>query len=128
MAEDTLKGITEVLSNLRKLHDYSPKEIGRSLMEETQVEVKECQRRSPVLSGTMRDEIHAEGPKMDGKEITAIITTGQKSIDYALQQHEDTELIHAVGEAKFIEGPIMESAPHMAARVAHRLDFSGYKK
>lgn len=76
----------------------------------------------------MQSEIHAEGPTFEGKNITTMITTGPKSIDYALIQHEDLELLHTHGEAKFISGPLMESTPHMAARVAARIDMSNYKK
>lgn len=116
-----------MIANIRKLAEFAPDEFGRAQMAETQVEVKECQRRCPVDSGDMQSEIHAEGPFREGRRIITKIATGEKSADYALIQHEDLDLFHKVGEAKFIERPLMESAPHMAARIAARIDLTRYK-
>lgn len=118
MVSYTIKGIREATAQLRKVIENAPDEFGRALMVVAKQEAKECARRAPKDSGTMRDEIHAEGPIRNGRQIKAIVTTGPDSADYALIQHEDLDLFHKYGEAKFIERPLTESAPHMADRVA----------
>ena len=123
MINFSISGTMAMLSKIQKNNAYSPEAFGSALAKETDIEVKECQKESPVDSGDMRGEIHREGPFREGRRIWCEIQTGPKSIDYALQQHEDLDLFHPVGKAKFIEDPIKASAPHMGSRVAARIDF-----
>ena len=109
-------------SNVKQIAQRFPELVGKAQMAETEIEVKECQKECPVESGTMRDEIHAEGPEYSGKTIRTSISTGPKSAEYALIQHEDLELFHKQGGPKFIERPLRESAPHMMDRIAARID------
>lgn len=111
-----------MLNKLGKIRDGFNKEVGAALLAETKIEVKECQKESPVDSGDMRDGIHAEGPFFEGTRIYCIITTGPESEAYALIQHEDPDLDHPVGKWHFISDPLRASAPYMGARVAARID------
>jgi len=123
----TFTGANAMLAKINRLKGVSPDVFGNAMVKEGNVEVKECQRQCPVESGDMKDEIHVAGPFREGRTITIMITTGPKSEEYALRQHEDPDLVHRVGNWKFIEGPLMESAPHMAARIASRIDLKDGK-
>jgi len=124
MINFSISGTLDMLKKIQKINAYSPSEFGRALAKETDIEVLECKRQSPVESHDMQREIHREGPFIEGRRIWCEIQTGEKSIDYALKQHEDLDLFHSVGNAKFIEGPIKESAPSMGKRVAARIDLN----
>lgn len=92
-----------------------------ALKTELNIEVKEIKRRTPVLTGRLRDSVRIEGPTSTGKQVIAAILAGGPSIDYAVIVHEDLDAYHRVGEAKFIERTLNESAPYMADRLAARI-------
>lgn len=87
---------------------------------ETEVEAEECKRRCPVRTGNLRDTIHVTGPEVADNRIVTSIVCGGPAAPYAPAVHEDLEAFHPNGEAKFIEGPVRESAPFMKQRIARR--------
>ena len=116
-----------LVANLEEVRKRAKPEFGRAQREETEIEVQECQRRCPIdmreeapHPGLLRSTIHAEGPEVEGDVITTRIAT--KSIAwYGVFVHENLYAHHIVGEAKFIEGPLLESRPYMARRIASRV-------
>jgi hypothetical protein len=117
-------GAAAMMRNLRRLREQLPDEFGRALRQEAEVEATECKRATPVETGTLRGSIHAEGPFREGRKISASIVAGGAAEEYALIVHEDLDALHETGGAKYIERPLMESAPHMAERIAKRIDLN----
>jgi len=118
-------GADKMIQNLEKLIKFSPDEFARALAQEVEeVEVKECQRVCPKLSGDLADGIHMEGPQRNGKHIVCQIVTSQAQDEYALIIHEDPDLLHTNGEWKYIENPLKEAAPHMRERIGKRIDLN----
>jgi hypothetical protein len=107
-----------------RLRKRFPDEVGLALYQETQIELTEVKKRTPVDTGNLRASEHVEGPIRDGRTIYTLIVAGGPSAPYAIFVHEDPDAFHKVGQWKFIESVIMESAPHMAARVAKRIDLN----
>jgi hypothetical protein len=118
------RGADAMMANLTKLQAFSPDEFARAIYQEAQIEATECKRRTPVDTGALRASIVVEDPKREGRKISVAIVAGGPSVDYALKVHEDLEAFHSNGEAKFIERPLRESAPHMASRIAARIDLN----
>lgn len=129
---DFVGTVDVMLSRLKGLRNM-PMEAGAALRQETEIEATECKKRCPVwnsdrevppnvVPGTLRASIHAEGPEIERGSIKCWIVAGGAAEDYALTVHEDLEAFHKVGEAKFIEGPLNESAPTLLGRVAARID------
>jgi bacteriophage HK97-gp10 putative tail-component len=117
-------GADAMMAKLAKLQKFAPDEFARALKEETKPEVNECKKETPVEEGDLRDGIHMEGPFREGRRIYTQIVTDPKQDDYALKVHEDLEAFHTVGGAKYIERPLNASAPHMAERIAKRIDLN----
>jgi len=97
-------------------------EVRAAFYIETEVEVKEAKRRTPVDTGSLRASIHQEGPTRNGRTLVTLIAAGGPAAPYALYVHENLEALHPVGQAKYIESVIMESIPHLAARIGRRID------
>lgn len=124
----SLAGVQSMLKNLGKLPEEMSKDFGKALRQETEIEVTECKKETPVLQearkdrvpGALRGSLHAEGPFYKNGMITTDVVAGGPTIDYALVVHEDLDALHEVGGAKYIERPLQASAPHMADRVATR--------
>jgi hypothetical protein len=107
-----------------KIRDYArtfPDRAGAALRKETEIEATEARKRTPVDTGNLRGTVHAEGPERKGRTISCDVVAGSSSEDYAFIVHEDMDAHHRVGQAKYIESTINESAPHMLERVASRL-------
>lgn len=118
-------GATEIQARLAKIAANYPKRVGQAQRAETEIEATECRKRTPVDTNALRSSIHVEGPLYEGRSIRTAIVAGGPSAPYAVIVHEDLEAFHRVGEAKFIERPLNESAPHMAARIGRRVGLKG---
>ena len=110
------------LRDLRTLIRSAPDEVGRALFQETQIELNEVKRLTPVKTGALRASEIATGPFREGNKIWTEISAGGPTADYAFHVHEDMEAFHADGQAKYIEQPLRESAPYLAERIASRID------
>lgn len=95
--------------------------VGAALRAEAEIEMTEAKRRTPVDTGALRDSGHVTGPDVAAQEATVRLVFGGPAAPYALFVHENLEAFHRVGEAKFLERPLLEAAPHLADRVAARI-------
>lgn len=117
-----VKGLIEMRARLRKLKAKFPDEVGRALYTETQIELNEVKRRTPVDKGPLRASEFAPPPVREGRKISTRIVAGGPAAPYAIYVHEDPDAFHPVGQWKYIESVLMESRAHMAARVAKRIE------
>jgi HK97 gp10 family phage protein len=68
----------------------------------------QAQGAAPVDTGTLRASIQVEWVHVNGKSITAKVSTGGESSEYAIYQHEGTS--RGVPATKFLEGPLIQNA------------------
>lgn len=67
---------------------------------------------TPVLTGTLRNTLHVEGPQRDSRGVSIDIAAGGPSAPYAIKVHEDLNQQHPRGgKAKYLEDPLNELAP-----------------
>lgn len=119
-----VKGAAELAARLRTLATAIPVELGRALYQEALIEQKESMRRTPVLTNALRGSHVTTKPVINGREVTVSIEVGGSAAPYAIYVHENLEVDHPNGQAKFLESTINESAPFMAARLAKRIDLN----
>jgi hypothetical protein len=115
------RGTAQVAANLRTLVRAVPAAVGRALREEAEIEMTEAKERTPVDTGALRASGHVEGPDHQGRAISVDLNYGGPSAPYAVYVHEDLEAHHPVGQAKFLESTLLESAPHLPRRIAARV-------
>jgi hypothetical protein len=120
MAE--ILGEQELMRRLERIERNAPDEFGRALYQEALIEEKESRRRTPVDLGTLRASHETSRPKADSSGISVTISVGGPAALYAIYVHENLEAYHKVGQAKFLESTLMQSRPHMARRIANRID------
>ncbi len=85
-----LTGVDMLRSRLEALASALPQEIGAALYMEAQIEATESRRRTPVLSGALRDSHHVTQPEIVGDDISVMIQVGGVSAPYAIYVHEGT--------------------------------------
>jgi hypothetical protein len=119
-----LEGAAAFRARIAKLVKEVPLEVGRGLYQEGLVEQKESMRRTPVDTGALRASHETTLPTYEGRDISVKIQVGGPSAPYAVEVHENLEAHHEVGQAKFLESTLNESKPHMAERLAKRIDLN----
>ena len=113
--------VGEVLGNIKKLDHTIPLVAAAALYQEALVEQKKSMKRTPVDTGALRDSHQTSLPRRKGQNLEVTIKVGGPAAGYAVIVHEDMEAKHEVGEAKFLENTIKESAPSLLARIAKRM-------
>jgi hypothetical protein len=114
----TLKGTAAMQKKFSKIAKESPNEFLLAGLEEMKIERAEMQRRTPVDQGILRDSLTVEGANRR-HTVSISVTT---DVPYAPYVHENLEAFHEIGEAKFIESVLDESAPHLLKRIGRRID------
>jgi hypothetical protein len=123
-------GAAEMINTMKRIALKFPDKVMTALYQEAQIEVTEMKRRCPVDTtpnaphpGNLRNSIHAEPPERNGRTLSVTVATGVQA-PYAIYVHENPDAFHPVGEWKFMESVIKESAPHMGARIAARVNLN----
>ena len=99
------------------------KRVERALRLIMEVKRTEVVKRTPKDTGALRSTIHVEGPERSGRKVTCSIVAGGPAAMYAIVQHEDLTLKHTIGQAKYIESVILESARTMSRDIAALVKF-----
>jgi hypothetical protein len=110
-------GVGKVAANLTALTAKVPLVVQAALREEAEIEMTEAKKRTPVDLGALRSSGTVTTSR-SGTSVRAELGFGGAAAPYAIYVHEDLDAYHKVGDAKFLESTIRESAPHMPARVA----------
>lgn len=119
--EFQVAGLDALGSKLTGLYQQLVSQAGDALRAEAEIEMTKAKQRTPVLTGRLRASGHVTGPDVSGDETTVTLAFGGPAVEYALFVHENEEAFHHVGQAKYLESVLMESAPYLAQRVADRL-------
>ena len=110
-------GINGVNSALAKLAEQMPERAARSLNKLAEITMTDAKKRTPVQYGVLRRSGHVA--KYARKtDLTARLAFGT---EYAIWVHERTELRHKVGEAKFLEHAIQDTATFFREAIAFDL-------
>lgn len=115
-----IKGIAEFERKIRNAARTKSMQVGQAMKEEFEIEKLESMKRTPVDTGDLRDSHEVKGPIIRKDSIRVELHAGD-GLGYAVRVHEDLEAFHRVGQAKFMESTLNESAPYMLRRVAARV-------
>ncbi len=122
MADFILEGANRLEANFLTISTQAMKQIATAFYLEAQVNMAESKKRVPVDTGALRDSGFVDKPEFDGNKLSVKFGYGGGDVDYAIVVHEDLQAIHKVGQAKYLESVIMESAPYLLERVAERIN------
>lgn len=113
----TWTGDDEILKRLERLAGDYPKATAAALYE-TGLEVhRDAVLLTPVDHGNLRQSAYVAPPR-NMQDPTTEIGYGT---DYAVPVHERTEVYHRVGQAKFLETPIMRLRRVFAERLIRKI-------
>jgi len=123
-----LLGLEQMKANLLRAAAKFPALVEAALYQEAQIEMTESKRRVPVEHGILRGSGTVHRPTRSGRRISVMLSYGGPAEAYAIVQHERLDYLHPRGgQAKYLESVLNESMPHMAARLATRMDLNKVK-
>jgi len=120
----TVTGVSQMAGKLRSLSSQFPDAVAKAIYQEAQIEMTESKRRVPVDTGVLRASGFVQDPEKSGGNISVTLAYGGAASEYAVIVHEDLEAFHPIGQAKYLESVLKESAKYMAARIAKRVHFN----
>ncbi len=123
MAELTVQitGVHELLTNVERIAADLRERIAGAMVAEAETIMAEAKGLTPVDTGALRASGHVNPPDVTGDSVTVTMGFGGPAIDYAIFVHENLEAHHPVGQAKYLEQPLMASAKDLPARIAARV-------
>ena len=95
--------------------------LASAMADEADIIMEESKRRAPVDRGPLRASGVVLPPEKRGGSVSIEMGYGGAASAYALRQHEETSYRHTVGEAKYLERPVLEHAPKLAGNLAKRI-------
>jgi len=136
-----LKGVKEMERTLKEIARQFPDRVAAAIYTEAQIVMTESKRRCPVApgGGTLRASGKVHEPVRRGRNISVMMSYGGAASAYAIAVHETPSdydppswrmMYDQGGEIdwtsegtgpKFLEGPINEAMPEMAARIGQRI-------
>lgn len=118
-----VQGSGDLRKNLGKLIREMPKEVARAAFEEWRIEKFESMKITPWKTKALMHSHRVLTPEISRGKIYSGLSVGNDlTEDYAIPVHEDLDMHHPHGEAKFLEKTVRASAPFMAQRIATRVD------
>lgn len=125
-----MQGVKQMQALIGRKQAGLLRKAGAALFAEAQIEMAESKRRVPVDTGVLRASGYVNPPVagfgLGGGGVAGTVRVelgyGGPAEDYAVIVHEDLDAFHRVGEAKFLESVLNESAPFMAQRIAKRIN------
>lgn len=121
-----LFGRQEMQRKLLSVVKNADTRIGDALMAEMEIELQEVIKRTPKDTGALRESEKLIGPAIEGNSVVVLIIAGGPDAPYAMLVHEDLEMFHKVGQAKYLESVLMEARTFIGPRVAKRLKISDW--
>jgi len=129
MAQLNIKGADELKKLLSELAKQYPEIARAALYRQAEIRIMTPSKQYfvPVRDGHLRNSGHVVAEK-DQVKVTLGFggpagignsgPTNSQDVGYAIVQHENLDFAHAVGEAKYLEKPVMEALPNLPVWIA----------
>jgi len=121
--EVKITGEKEMLAKLMKYQKDYKKAFAKALYKAAEkIMTKSKRDYVPVDLGALRSSGHVSSPRISKVNVTVQLSYGGPSAPYAIVQHENLDYAHTVGEAKYLEKPMMEAMKTLASDLVNDID------
>ena len=124
----TIKGIDRAVRRLKALGEDINKKVAPALFQEAEEIMGRSKELVPVDTGVLRSSGHVKRPEVDRNGVRVTLAYGGPAEAYALIVHENLRARHPVGQAKFLEQPLLEALPEVKRAVGKALDRARRKR
>jgi hypothetical protein len=114
-----VQGVAELNAKLRALGENIPEEAGAELYRQAEDVMGDSkQNYVPVDTGTLKSSGYVELPERDGDQLRVEMGYGGAAAPYAIYVHERLDVRHPVGQAKFLELPLLAAVETIFTAIA----------
>lgn len=113
-----VSGFRELKKALKAQGQRAEKSLAAALYAEGERIMAEAKRLCPVDTGTLRSTGHVQKPVIRRGSIEVTLGFGGPAAPYAVYVHENLNVHHTVGQAKYLEKPLNDAARGFAERLA----------
>lgn len=117
----SVDGLEKLSAVLARMGPNALEAAQAAMADEMDSIMEEAKRRTPVDVGTLKGSGSVFPPERVGDQITVTAGFGGAASDYAVVVHEDLNANHPIGEAKFLEKPMLERADAFPKNLATRI-------
>lgn len=107
-------GAEAMIAKLEAIAQKVPDNAARSLFQQGQVIMGASKRLVPVDTGALRSTGTVERPVIKRGDVSVTLAFGGPAEPYAAAVHENLNARHPVGQAKYLEQPVLEAMPTLA--------------
>lgn len=129
------KGIQKAIDQVKRVGGNVPKAAAEGLSVAAELTMTKAKKQTPVLSGALRSSGHVRRPVIRGSKISVELGFGgpagvgnmlgevsEKDVGYAVYVHENLQARHKVGNAKYLERPLLAAGPTINHQVTLATD------
>lgn len=113
-----VSGFRELKKALKEQGQRAEKSLAAALYAEGERIMAEAKRLCPVDTGTLRSTGHVQKPVIRRGSIEVTLGFGGPAAPYAVFVHENLNVHHTVGQAKYLEKPLNDAARGFVERLA----------
>lgn len=113
-----IDGIPELRRALERAKDRAPVALASALLIEAEGAMRESRELVPVDTGALRASGTVLAPRITPTGAEVEFGYGGVASDYAVIQHERSDLAHTVGQSHFLSVPVLQRASGMGSRMA----------
>ena len=113
-----VSGFRELKKALKAQGQRAEQSLAAALSAEGERIMAEAKRLCPVDTGTLRSTGHVQKPVIRRGSIEVTLGFGGPAAPYAVFVHENLNVHHTVGQAKYLEKPLNDAARGFAERLA----------
>ncbi len=118
----SIKGDRELIRVLNRLGNNAAPALGKVLYKEAEDILGDSKEHFvPVDLAVLKNSGHVELPDISRNWVKVTLGFGGAASEYALIQHEAMDFHHTVGQAKYLETPVLGHAKSMPHRLATSL-------
>ena len=117
-ARTEIVGGPQLQAALRKSGAAGAGLMAGALHREGEAVMTDAKRRTPVDTGALRASGQVHPPEARSGAVEVTIGFGNSAVRYAVYVHENLTARHPVGEAKYLERPLLEAVRGMEGRLA----------
>ena len=117
----TVTGVSEAISKLSRMGVDVEPIIASELNVQHEMIMTIAKQRTPVDTGALRSSGHVIPPKITRGKIQSIGAFGGTSVLYAIFVHENLQVHHRVGQAKFYQSAVQEKSSDIAPAIKAKI-------
>ena len=118
MATFEIDGIPQLRAALERAKDRAAPAMAAALLIEAEGAMRESRELVPVDDAILKGSAVVLPPEFTLTGVSIDFGYGGTAADYAVIQHERTDLSHTVGQSHFLSQPVLQRASGMGNRMA----------